>query len=148
MICCKSFARRHYWLLHLAVVVLHCSSCCFARCSQHLSHITWEAAYCHLPTLSFALHCLTHSLVAYRLGVSLDRRRTVALCLSHSGQTFPTLQAARILSQSLPGRVFAMSGSIDTCMSLVVGQSNWKVTPLPHCICHLSAAALLLSDGI
>ena len=34
---------------------------------------------------------------------------TLALCVSQSGQTFPTLHATRLLQQQLPGRVFICS---------------------------------------
>ena len=40
---------------------------------------------------------------------SLRQHHTVALCLSQSGQTFPTLHTARLLQQHLPGRVFICS---------------------------------------
>ncbi|KAL0052460.1 hypothetical protein WJX82_002586 [Trebouxia sp. C0006] len=64
-----------------------------------------------------------------RLGISLDKQRTSVVCISHSGQTFPTIQAARVLSSHLPGRVFVMTGSIDTKMSLAVAQQTWKGAP-------------------
>lgn len=37
---------------------------------------------------------------------------TVALCVSQSGQTFPTIHATRILRALLPDRVYAMCGSM------------------------------------
>ena len=46
-----------------------------------------------------------------------------------------------MLSTHLPGRVFVMSGSIDTKMSLAVGQQNWKV-----CTCLQSHFTLLASE--
>jgi hypothetical protein len=52
---------------------------------------------------------------------SLDPRHTMALCISHSGQTFPTMHATKILQAALPGRVFVLSGSYDTQMGLAVG---------------------------
>ena len=61
------------------------------------------------------------------MGFILDRQRTSVLCISNSGQTFPTIQAARVLSAHLAGQVFVMSGSIDTKMSLAVDQKTWKV---------------------
>ncbi|KAL0022982.1 hypothetical protein WJX79_001567 [Trebouxia sp. C0005] len=64
-----------------------------------------------------------------KLGISLDKQRTTVVCISHSGQTFPTIQAARWLSSNLPGRVFVMTGSIDTKMSLAVAQQTWKGAP-------------------
>jgi len=66
------------------------------------------------------------------LGISLDKQRTSVVCISHSGQTFPTIQAARVLSAHLPGRVFVMTGSIDTKMSLAVKQQTWKVRSCLH----------------
>ena len=59
--------------------------------------------------------------------MKFDRQRTSVVCISHSGQTFPTVQAAQVLSAHLPGRVFVMCGSIDTRMSLAVNQQAWKV---------------------
>lgn len=52
---------------------------------------------------------------------SLDPTHTIALCISHSGQTFPTMHATKILQAALPGRVFVLSGSYDTQMGLAVG---------------------------
>ncbi|KAL0031273.1 hypothetical protein WJX77_012514 [Trebouxia sp. C0004] len=71
----------------------------------------------------------TADLSSGRLGISLDKQRTSVVCISHSGQTFPTIQAARVLSSHLPGRVFVMTGSIDTKMSLAVAQQTWQGAP-------------------
>ena len=73
------------------------------------------------------LHGTQMSRALFRLGFILDRQCTSVLCISNSGQTFPTIQAARVLSAHLPGQVFVMSGSIDTKMSLAVDQKTWKV---------------------
>jgi len=72
------------------------------------------------------------------LGISLDKQRTSVVCISHSGQTFPTIQAARVLSSHLPGRVFVMTGSIDTKMSLAVAQQTWKVRSCLHLLLSAS----------
>ncbi|GAQ85582.1 putative type II Glutamine amidotransferase [Klebsormidium nitens] len=53
----------------------------------------------------------------------------VVLCISQSGQTFPTLHATRILLKQCPGRVFVCVGMIDSKMSEVVGQSSTKGAP-------------------
>ncbi|KAG2426569.1 hypothetical protein HXX76_012887 [Chlamydomonas incerta] len=47
---------------------------------------------------------------------------TLCIAVSQSGQTFPTIHACRILNQLLPGRVYAMCGSVDTKMALALGQ--------------------------
>ncbi|KXZ56995.1 hypothetical protein GPECTOR_1g9 [Gonium pectorale] len=52
----------------------------------------------------------------------LADQHTLCLAVSQSGQTFPTIHAARILNQLLPGRVFTLCGSVDTKMALALGQ--------------------------
>ena len=56
-----------------------------------------------------------------RLTAKLDN--TVCIAMSHSGQTFPTLHATTILERACPGRVFVVSGAVDTKMGAAVGQS-------------------------
>ena len=63
---------------------------------------------------------------------TLDPNHTMALCISHSGQTFPTMHATKILQAALPGRVFVLSGSYDTQMGLVVGHQLQK-SDAPFC---------------
>lgn len=64
------------------------------------------------------------SLTSHRLTPS-----TVALCISQSGQTFPTIHVTRILNLLLPGRVFIMCGSVDTKMALALGQKLDAASP-------------------
>ncbi|GLI64923.1 hypothetical protein VaNZ11_008318 [Volvox africanus] len=52
----------------------------------------------------------------------LADHHTLCIAVSQSGQTFPTIHASRILNQLLPGRVFALCGSVDTKMALALGQ--------------------------
>jgi hypothetical protein len=52
---------------------------------------------------------------------TLDPNHTMVLAISHSGQTFPTMHATKILQAAIPGRVFVLSGSYDTQMGLAVG---------------------------
>ncbi|GIL76244.1 hypothetical protein Vretifemale_5725 [Volvox reticuliferus] len=52
----------------------------------------------------------------------LADHHTLCISVSQSGQTFPTIHASRILNQLLPGRVFAVCGSVDTKMALALGQ--------------------------
>lgn len=59
---------------------------------------------------------------------SFSPNHTIALCISHSGQTFPTLNAAKILESALPGRVFTVSGSYDTQLGSLVGHKSIKVS--------------------
>eukprot|EP00798_Chlamydomonas_sp_ICE-L_P031252 gene31252-6397_t len=47
---------------------------------------------------------------------------TICLSVSQSGQTFPTIHATRILNALMPGRVYVMTGQVDTKMALVIGQ--------------------------
>lgn len=54
---------------------------------------------------------------------------TVVLITSQSGQTFPSLNAAIYLEKILPGRVFVMTGEIDSLMGLAVGQAYYKGAP-------------------
>ena len=47
----------------------------------------------------------------------------VCLALSHSGATYPTVWAARLLKRVGNNTVFAMSGHLDTTLSASLGQS-------------------------
>jgi len=60
---------------------------------------------------------------------SFSPNHTIALCISHSGQIFPTLHAAKILGSALPGRVFTISGSYDTQLGTLVGHKSIKDKP-------------------
>ena len=48
--------------------------------------------------------------------------QAVCLAMSHSGQTFGTLHATAILERACPGRVFVVTGCVDTKMGAAVGQ--------------------------
>ena len=48
--------------------------------------------------------------------------QAVCLAMSHSGQTFGTLHATAILERACPGRVFVVTGVVDTKMGATVGQ--------------------------
>jgi hypothetical protein len=48
--------------------------------------------------------------------------QAVCLAMSHSGQTFGTLHATAILERACPGRVFVVTGAVDTKMGATVGQ--------------------------
>ncbi|KAK9786783.1 hypothetical protein WJX73_001447 [Symbiochloris irregularis] len=54
---------------------------------------------------------------------------TVGLCVSQSGQTFPTLMAGRAMQRVLPGRVFLLTRSLDVQMASVVGQPLHQDAP-------------------
>lgn len=56
-------------------------------------------------------------------------RKTIVLAISQSGQTFGTLNATIALSHILPGRVFALTGGVDTLMGQAVGQVYAKGAP-------------------
>jgi hypothetical protein len=62
-----------------------------------------------------------------RLTAKLEH--TIAIAVSHSGQTFPTLHATTILQRACPGRVFVVTGAVDTKMAAAVGQSLAKGAP-------------------
>ncbi len=62
-----------------------------------------------------------------RLTAKLDN--AICLAVSHSGQTFPTLHATAILERACPGRVFVVTGAVDSKMAAAVGQSLAKGAP-------------------
>lgn len=60
---------------------------------------------------------------------------TIVLFISQSGQTFPSLNAVTALTavyslqQQLPGRVFALTGEMDTPLGAALGQYYYKGAP-------------------
>lgn len=52
--------------------------------------------------------------------------KTIVLAISQSGQTFPTLNATIALQKIIPGRVFVMTGEMDSLMGAAVGQYYYK----------------------
>jgi hypothetical protein len=62
-----------------------------------------------------------------RLTAKLER--TICIAVSHSGQTFPTLHATAILQRACPGRVFVVTGAVDSKMGAAVGQSLAQGAP-------------------
>jgi len=48
----------------------------------------------------------------------------IALAISHSGQTFPTIHAVRLLQATMPGRVFVMVGAMQPEHSLPNGHTQ------------------------
>ncbi len=56
-------------------------------------------------------------------------KNTLFFNISQSGQTFPTLNASILLERMFKGRVFVMTGDIDTLMGAAVGQRYYKGAP-------------------
>ena len=57
-----------------------------------------------------------------RRGLAHACRNAVVLVVSQSGQTFPTLMAARLLRHACGNRVFCVTSEFDTKLGLAVGQ--------------------------
>jgi len=70
------------------------------------------------PMTGFSFSSLTMSL-----------KRTVVVAISHSGQTFPTLQATHALRRIVGNRVFVLTGSVDSKMAAAVGQMPQEDAP-------------------
>jgi len=67
---------------------------------------------------------------------TLPVRNAIVLVVSQSGQTFPVLNATRLLRHTLGDRVFVLTGEYDTKMGLVVGQ-NYARPQSAHFCCRI-----------
>jgi len=79
------------------------------------------------PKLKIQAVSTNELLTAARDGIIPEvGKETIVLSVSQSGQTFPSLNATIALQHLIPGRVFALTGEIDTLMGAAVGQMYYK----------------------